>query len=91
MKYPPLFPTPWTNDSDMNNRDPNGYVVPPGHTVTLPGATLRDFFAAHAAAESMRDALRELAGTTMTRDVARHIAMEAWLVADAMLETRGAA
>lgn len=41
----PAFPTPWTNDGDLNATAPDGQVVAPGGTVRLLGMSKRDAFA----------------------------------------------
>jgi hypothetical protein len=42
----PVFPTQWTNEGNLNETSPNGYVVPPGASVLVPGITKRELFAA---------------------------------------------
>ena len=46
MNGTPFAPTTFTNGAfDRNESAPDGQVVPPGETVLMPGATLRDAFA----------------------------------------------
>lgn len=44
----PAFPCSWTNDSDRNATAPDGQLVPPGETVKMQGASLRDLLAMNA-------------------------------------------
>lgn len=80
-KSPPLFPTPWTNDSDMLNSSPEGYTVAPGETVVLNGATLRDYFAAKAMASLIN-------ATSWAAGAPDDCAKQAYQHADAMLNAR---
>lgn len=85
----PAFPATWANDSDLNAVAPNGQVVPPFSSIPLPGMTLRDYFAAKA----MQAALASVTPGPMTThaEIAEAVAPIAYLIADAMLRTRGEA
>ncbi len=45
---PSIFPTVWTNTSDQLQHSPMFNSVPPGGTDTIPGLSLRDYFAGFA-------------------------------------------
>jgi hypothetical protein len=92
MNHVPLYPTPWTNDGDMLAHSPTGEVVPPGHTVMVPGATLRDYFAAKAIDPVMRliaDGKHQPSIDQRRLSSEAFIAVSAYRIADAMLKARG--
>lgn len=88
MSHAPLFPTPWTNDSDRLAHSPTGEVVPPGHTVMVPGATLRDYFAAKAMSACITACAHDNRGDL---SYCEYVARVSYEMADAMLKARGGA
>jgi hypothetical protein len=94
----PVFPTPWTNDSDILNHAPDGQAVLPGGTVTLAGMSKRELFAAilmHSEAVTCGvpgeacEALVEASRAADT-DVIEQMAMNAVQGADALLRALAA-
>ncbi len=81
----PVFPPPWTNTSDHLALAPNGEVVPPGYTIQLPGATLRDVFAWKA----LQGLCAEFEKARDEREIRSHyLATRSYEIADAMLVAR---
>jgi hypothetical protein len=83
----PAFPTPFSNQGDLNVCAPTGEVVPPGGWLPLPGMTLRDYFAAQAmngivAIEYSRS---WNGGPTISDE---QLALRCYILADAMLAER---
>lgn len=77
----PAFPSRWTNEDSCNRMSPDGQVVPPEYTVTIPGMSLRDWFATNA----LPFCLREFGGNS---DDMKQYAEAAYQIADAMLKER---
>jgi hypothetical protein len=77
----PAFPCIWGNDGDQNAMAPDGSVVPPGHATTIPGMSLRDYFAAKAM-------LGYLAYNADVSDNNDKLAEWSYATADAMLKAR---
>ncbi len=90
MNNQPFFPTAVTNDGDHNILAPNGVTPAPGESVSIPGATLRDWFAGQALAGMLAGYFQDIdpSGIMNGTSIPSRIASSAYAVADAMLAER---
>jgi hypothetical protein len=84
----PVFPTEFTNDSDLNILAPDGQVLAPGHMALVPGLTIRQLYAGQA----MQGYLASMQacpehGPIEPTEYARAIARDCWIMADALIAT----
>jgi hypothetical protein len=84
----PVFPPTFHNDGDRNVTAPDGQLVPPGDTVSMPGITVRQLYAGMAlqgyiAASSNCTAC----GPLEPPEFASAIGRDSWIMADALIAT----
>jgi hypothetical protein len=77
----PVFPTTFHNDGDRNVTAPDGQLVPPGDTVSMPGITVRQLYAGLA----LQGYLASCGPHTEPVEVASTIAADCWKLADALI------